>query len=147
MRGSLTRGLFASKRGQKPMGKGLTWRILSVLLLLACMLPPSVGGATIFDFESVPGLTTPFNDTSAGISASFRSPDGAVFSSSGPVLLVSLSGQVLADSDAPSHLLNITFDRRVDSISMNFALNGPSGTFSLNAFLGGTGGAVVGSTS
>ena len=125
--------------------------ILPALVVLSLMSATAFGDV-IFDFEGVTPETTftPFSDTSDGIIASFSSPDVSSFSvSDSNNVFSALEGNVLSDADDDPHLLNIVFSQPLNSISMDFALNTDDSniTFFLDAFSGGIGGTLVGSTS
>ena len=78
------------------------------------------------------------------MTATFSSPDGAVFSVAAS-FFSGLTGRVLLDNDLPLHALVIGFSSSSTYISMNFAVNGtPTNTFTMQAFSGGVGGSLVG---
>jgi len=102
-------------------------------------------GVVTFDFQTDVGKATMFTDTVGGLSATFSSfPDPGGFSIQASVIFQSLTGNFLIDF-APEDL-TIVFDAPQDSISLNFATSGP-GTLNISAFIGGTGGTIVGSNS
>ncbi|NWF84567.1 MAG: PEP-CTERM sorting domain-containing protein [Bryobacteraceae bacterium] len=88
----------------------------------------------------------PFPESNAGVTGTFSSPDGAVFSVTAG-FFSSLTGNVLLDADEPLHALDVTFSTALLSISANFALNSAgSDTMTLVAYTGGVGGTIVGSS-
>ena len=116
-------------------------RKMGKLILIWSVLSSLTGSAAVFTFESLPLSTaTPFDDTSDGITASFTSPDAAAFSISPGLLFSTLSGQVLQEVPSPTmHTLQIAFDTPLQSITLQFALNGAqSHTLSIEAWRGST---------
>jgi hypothetical protein len=125
-----------------------TVRSLAVLMILSV---PAAANVT-FDFETTPqGTVTPFSVTSGGFTATLSSPDGDVFSVADAtgIFIVSLAGKVVWDPGFPSYPLDIVFSEPVVSMSLSFALAGfpVSSTIDVRVFTGGTGGALVATTS
>jgi hypothetical protein len=119
----------------------------SVLIAAMCGFLPSVVTATVIDLDSISvGTTIPIAITSGPVTAVLSSPDGGVFSVF-PSFFSSFAGNVLVDNDPASHVLNMVFSRSLDSISFQFALNGPSSpSITVRTLAGGVGGLEVGST-
>jgi hypothetical protein len=123
-------------------------KVMLATSLYTTFLFSTTYGATVFDFEPI-DLGTPVPFVHAGeISATFNSSDESVFSIV-PSFFFTLTGNTLADVDPLPHPLDIVFSSPVTSISLVFALNDPSssGTLTLMAYSGGTGGTVIGSAS
>jgi len=111
-----------------------------LLLLLAALLlttAPCLAGV-VYTFEDVPGRATPFSSTVGGITATFSSPDGPVFSVNPFPVFSGLQGNILFSDDSGNHTLAVAFSQPLASITMNFALgNTTGGFFTLDTFLGG----------
>lgn len=117
---------------------------LAVLLLFSTAL---FAGDFNFINGDVPfGTTTTFADTNNGMTATFSSPadPGGFITAQN---FFSFPGfQILVDpgpAGASNIPLNISFSAPLRDISMNFGIDGQSGPFQLEAFLGGK---LVGST-
>jgi hypothetical protein len=107
------------------------------LLLFATALN---GQAATFTFEAdTVGLTTPFTDTVAGLSATFG---GSASVCAGIGLFVSLTGNVLIQAFCgplnQTGQLSIDFSSSLSHIDLNFATAGGLNTLTLSAFQGGT---------
>lgn len=117
---------------------------LAVLLLLSST---ALFADNIFISGSVPpGTTTPFSETNNGLTATFSSPADPGGFIIGPSFF-SFGPQVLSDpgpANASNIPLDIALSYAVSSISMDFGLDGPSGTFQLSAYMNGS---LVGSSS
>jgi len=115
--------------------------MLAVVALLGGLAAPA--SADTITFESVPlGTAVPFSSTAGSTTATFSSPDGAVFIV-GPFVL---GGNFLYDNDPALHRLDILFDQTISSVSLRFALNAQNSTqtFMLEAWSGAS---MVGSAS
>jgi len=101
-----------------------------------------------FDFDELEpfAVGTPFSVTENGLTASFTTPDGAIFFIVPSFFPPDLTGNVLFAFDPDPHTLIVQFDQDVEAISLVFALNAEDETamFSLQALLDGS---VVGTTS
>lgn len=98
------------------------------------------GQAATFTFDTdAVGLTTPFTDTVAGLSATFGGSASVCASNSlsaglrGNVLIQAFCG--LATQSGP---LSIDFSSTLSHLDLNFATAGGSNTLTLSAFQGGT---------
>jgi hypothetical protein len=111
--------------------------LVAVAIAALILSAPVRAQAASFNFESVPlGTTTPFSVTNGGVTASFSSPDGAVFFV-GNSFFSTLTGHVLLDADAPLHTLIVTFDQPINAGSVRFAVNGDvASTLTMQLFLG-----------
>jgi hypothetical protein len=102
--------------------------------------------ASVIDFETVAlGVADPFAVTAGTTTATFSSP--GVFTI-GNSFLSNMSGHILFDADPAINPLVVSFDQGLSGISLNFALNTANAAtlFTLQAFSGGIGGTLVGST-
>lgn len=98
---------------------------------LGCWPAYSFQAQTVaFDFDGgtpplSKGQSTPFDQTSGGITARFSSPSGAAFSvqsdASTGFALSLFSGNYLYDNDSNRNVLDMKFSRQLTSISLNFA--------------------------
>lgn len=112
--------------------------IAPLCLSTALLMAGSPVQAATLSFEALlPGTTVPFSLTDDGVTATFTSPDGPVFTV-GPSFLSMLSGNILFDNDAAFHALDIGFSQAQSVIAFSFGLNGgPSSTIELQLFAGG----------
>lgn len=133
--------------------------VIAGLVILTASKPATA--APVYNFESTPiGTWTSFSVVSEGVTATFSSPDGAVFGVR-PAFCPADGAHVcrgfkdgpqhaLLDADAARHALDIGFSSVFSSVSMFFALNNHpyhiGSTFTITAYLGGVGGTLVGST-
>lgn len=127
--------------------KALTGFSVALAVTLMGLANPAAA-APIFTFDAVPPFTaTPFSDTSDGVTAAFSSPDGGFFVS--PTFFSTLPGNVLFDADFAPRTLDVTFDTVAGAVALLFALNDQTATaqLTIQAFLGGIGGSLVGSVS
>jgi hypothetical protein len=120
-------------------------RSLSLALALTAFLgsaPVAHADPVTFNFGSVPQMAvTPFSMTQGGITATFDSTVRGGFGVFPSAFFQSLGPQVLIDptaggaNDLP---LQVSFDRPLSSMTLNFALNANSGTFTVTALKGET---------
>ena len=118
--------------------------------LVGCLVATASLAAITFDFDAnLSGTSTPFTETESGLVASFSSdgdPGGFTLT---PFPFSTSSGMVLLTPGPAgnNHLdLIIGFSDEIGSVTLDFA--GVAGVvLDLTAYLGGTGGAVVGTAS
>lgn len=124
---------------------------LCLVVLCGSVLCGSVSAATVFTFDSDPnGQSTAFTDTVGGLSVTFSSPNDPGGFSIGPSFFSTLTGQILADpgpANVNSIPLRLSFSSLLTDVSLLFATNsnGPV-PITLMAYLGGTGGTLVGTS-
>jgi hypothetical protein len=90
-----------------------------IATLLACM-PASGATFTFEDFALF--STTPLSTESGTITATFSSPQGAVFFVAPGDVFSTLSGNILVDSDTEQNALDILFSSPLQRFSVLFAL-------------------------
>src|SRR5205085_12317533 len=137
----------STTKGESQMCGLGKYALMGALCLGLALTSPRVSAGPIFDFESVAlNTTTTFAQSNSGVTATFSSPDGAVFSV-GSSFFSTLTGHILFDNDPPLHALIIGFSSTTNFVSMNFAQNAGNGArLTIQAFLGGVGGTLVGSS-
>ena len=102
--------------------------LVAVAMVLGiCLAHPPQAVSLTFDFETVSLFaSTPFAQTSTGVTATFSSPAGAAFSVQSAFTLPAytlsqFSGHYLYPNDASGNALDIVFSRLLTGISMTFA--------------------------
>ena len=110
------------------------------------MCTMAFAGPFVPNFNSLTvGTAVPFSvvDGATGVTATYSSPDGSVFTVAQSFF--SFGGNVLLDADPSIHVLNISFSSPITSFSTVFALDGAAtDQLNLTAYLGAS---TVGSTS
>jgi uncharacterized protein (TIGR03437 family) len=103
------------------------------LMICLCLVLPGLAfsqSTATFDLDNATpaltnGLNTPFDQTSAGVTAHFSSPSGLAFSiqsdASTGFHLSQFSGHYIYDNNLNANALDISFSRPVTSISLKFA--------------------------
>jgi hypothetical protein len=115
-----------------------------VMVLLFLLFLGVVGVASadsVYNFDSTPvGTSTPFALTSNGLTALFVSNGDPGGFQVVPSFFETLTGNVLLDpgpAGANNLLLSVLFSANVNSLSLDFATNGP-GSFELSTFENGS---------
>lgn len=116
-----------------------------VFILVPGLFNLAHAGIVTFDFEADGGSATPFTSTVGSLSAMFSSPGVySVLPASGlPFQFQTLTGNILLGDGSN---LTIVFSAPQTSIDLNFG-EALGVSLDLTAFLGGTGGAQVGTSS
>jgi len=114
------------------------------LVFMFWILWGSAASGSVLDLDSVlPGTPVPIAVSAGSLTATFSSPDGAVFTIL-PSFFSTISGNVLFDGDPSPHTLDIFFSDSLSKLTLRFALNAPfSGSLTLRAFEGGLQGREV----
>ncbi|MFN7994089.1 MAG: TIGR03118 family protein [Bryobacteraceae bacterium] len=137
-------------------------RIAFLLAVVAISCAPAAEAQiAVFDFDNgsptlFPGENIPFDQTSGGMTASFSSPNGSVFSVQSDAttfwVMKQFSGNYLYDNNLNVNPLDIKFSQQLTSITLTFATadfnqNETPTTMQLTAYLDSTSSTPVGTAS